>query len=738
MTGRVEVCVLGRPHVVVDDMVSPIVGRQLLLTLRLAVAEHVPISLGRLVDDVWPGDAGSEGAARVALTRLRTALGPDIVVRAQSGYALASEVGVDAERFERLLQRGRDRSLELRARIRILDEALAEWRGPAFDDIERSSWVDAVAVRLDELHEQAVDLRFELRLVDDEPDSLISELRAAVDRCPTRERRAEMLALALYRAGRQSEALDTIARTRETLRDQLGLAVSPALSELEMRILRQDADLLAIARRKDRWAGQAEGRLRAAGALIRIGVAEEALTIVDAVITEARADGDERTLALALLTQAQALAISGGGDPHLLIDQAQAIARSSRDGQLLARAALVRIGSGVPDDKSAALVELTEPLDLLPADAPERVDLLCAAAVIVTFIDASPAADRLLDAARQAHESSRSLRSEAVWLAARSLVSAVHGASAESVRDMAMKSYEVARRSDDATVMVAAIQGLLRAEYMLADLRSVDALLPVLEKASETALLPFGAVRVSLCKTTNALARGELDRVQPLIDATMREGNRYRTFNTEVAATMQQLLLMFENDELSLLADLVRLRAKVRGPGVWHAVLALCEPDDDDEPLIELAPLVPADDSFWPFVALAAEAGARRQDAAIGAWCASRLDELGDRTIMVGLGTVVMGFAAHYAALANVAMGDLGAARVRFERAIALTSENGAALWEAHSTVELADVLARSDAAADRAEACRSIGALRDSAITIKSARLARRVGEVARTAHRC
>ena len=114
--------------------------------------------------------------------------------------------------------------------------------------------------------------------------------------------------------------------------------------------------------------------------------------------------------------------------------------------------------------------------------------------------------------------------------------------------------------------MVAAIQGLLRAEYTLGNLTAVDELLPVLERAAETALLPFGAVRVSLCRTTNALARGELDEVPQLIDATLREGNRYRTFNAEIAASVQQLLLLFERDELDLLADLVRLRAKERGP----------------------------------------------------------------------------------------------------------------------------------------------------------------------------
>ena len=111
-----------------------------------------------------------------------------------------------------------------------------------------------------------------------------------------------MLALALYRAGRQSEALEAISRVRATLRDQLGLALSPALSELEMRILRQDPDLIHTVReRHGRSVGRTDSRLRAATALIRIGVYEEALTIIDATIVEARAYGDQRTLALALL-----------------------------------------------------------------------------------------------------------------------------------------------------------------------------------------------------------------------------------------------------------------------------------------------------------------------------------------------------------------------------------------------------------------------------------------------------
>jgi hypothetical protein len=92
-----------------------------------------------------------------------------------------------------------------------------------------------------------------------------------------------------------------------------------------------------------------------------------------------------------------------------------------------------------------------------------------------------------------------------------------------------------------------------------------------------------------------------------------------------------------------------------------------------------------------------------------------------------------MGFAAHFAALAYLASGDHDTARARFEHAIALSSQNGAALWEAHSSVELAGVLARSDERDTIDEARRLLDALRRSPITLQSARLSRRVDEVSR-----
>ena len=343
-------------------------------------------------------------------------------------------------------------------------------------------------------------------------------------------------------------------------------------------------------RQDDRSVGRAGSRLRAASALIRVGVFEEALSIVEGAIAEARADGDQRTLALALLTQAQALALSGEGDPHALIDQAQTIARATSDGPLLAQAALVRVGSGVPEDKTAALVELTEPLELLAADAPERVDLLCAAAVIVTFIDGSPAAERLLDAARLSYESTGSLRCEAIWLAARSIVAGVarcrDRVGARDGEQVLLGRPERGRSDGDGGGHPGAAPRRVHARQLAGGRRTAS--------RARTG----GRSRTSTVRRRQGLALQDDERdraaasstaVQQLIDVTMREGARYRTFNAEVAATVQQLLVLFERDEVGLLADLVRLRAKERGPGVWHAVLALCERTDDEAPLIDRA-----------------------------------------------------------------------------------------------------------------------------------------------------
>jgi DNA-binding SARP family transcriptional activator len=730
LVADVEVRVLGRPQVTVDGVVAPLTGRQLLLAARLAMAHPVPVPRHRLRTDAWPEDTASDGAVRVALTRLRTALGADVLRRVDGGYTLSSPTAVDADRFQRLLRAGGDAS-DVAGRLATIEEALALWTGTPFDGIERLPWVESEEIRLVELREQAIEERLALLLSVEEPSRIIADIRTEVERDPTRERRAELLATALYRAGRQADALAAIERTRTVLRDRLGLDPGPALRDLELRILRHDEGLRsAAATHRDDCALHTESSLRSAATLTKVGAYEEAHSILDAAIADARAGRDRLGLARALLAAAQTAALSGAVDPHPLIDEARQIGRERKDGKLLARCALVRFGSGIPGDKAGALVELMEPLELLPVSAPEQIDLLCAAAVVVLFVDASDAADRLLEAAERLHEAAPTTRSEVVWLTARSLVGAVRGADPEVVDRQADRALELARSTGDHELVVMAIQARLRALFAAGRLAAVDGLLDELDRSSRAAVLPFGMVRVTLCRATNALARGDLDAVPELVAASRREGQRLRTFSAEGAAFAQEALLLLELDQLESLATVVRPLADRSPANAWHGLLALCG-QDPPRPLIEVAHELRCDDDSFPaFTAIAAEVAARQGDAELGAWCLRHLRARGDTTIIVGLGTLVMGFARHFAGLARVAMDDLTGAAADFDHAAWMATANGAELWRDHATVELADVLRRIGRPADRERAWGLVDGLRARAA--RSARLARRSDEVA------
>jgi DNA-binding SARP family transcriptional activator len=727
----IEVRVLGRPQVAVDGSVVPLVGRPLLLATRLAMSYPLPLPRHRMLADVWPDETGTDGAVRVALTRLRAALGGEAVCRQNGGYTLAAPATVDADRFQRLLRATGDPS-EPRQRLAAVEEALAMWRGAPFDGLDRLPWVEAETIRLEELRDQAIDERFALLLRVDEPSRLIPDLRSELGRDPTRERRAELLAIALYRAGRQADALATIDRTRGALRENLGLDPGPALRDLELRILRHDDELLGPAPdQRDGGSIETDSRLRTAAALTRVGAYEEAHGILDVAVSAARHDRDRHCLARTLLAAAQTSLLSGLADPHPLIDEARLIGRELGDGHLLARCALVRFGSGTPTDKGQALVDLMEPLDLLPTTAPEQIDLLCAAAVVVLFIDASDAADRLLAAADRLHRAAPTARSEIVSLTARSIVSSVRGADPETVDHWAAQALELARATGHADLVVVAIQARLRALYTAGNLDAVDGLLAELDAAAREAALPFGIVRVTLCRATNALARGRLEGVQALIDTSRSEGRRLRTFAAEGAALAQETVLLLELDRLEEVATLVEPLAARSPANSWHAVLALSG-SPGAPPLLEVAGEIrPADDSFAVFSAIAAEVAARSGDAELGAWCLPHLEARGDTTIVVGLGTLVIGFARYFAGLARLATGDADGAARDLEAAARMATENGANLWRGHATVELADALGRTGRVADRERASRLLNGVRRC---VSSPRLARRCREVAAT----
>ncbi|MEV4890127.1 BTAD domain-containing putative transcriptional regulator, partial [Nonomuraea sp. NPDC055795] len=197
-----------------------------------------PVSADRLIDDLW-GERPSRnptGTLQARVSQLRRALGdPGLVVRGPGGYRIVAE-RVDAARFEELLAR---RAVPPHERAAELGQALALWRGPAYADVADLDFARPAIARLEELRLAAVEELSEVRLALGEP----VEVADLVAEHPLRERLRAVHMRALYRRGRQSEALATYADLRERLDGELGLDPSPELAELHTKILRQDPEL---------------------------------------------------------------------------------------------------------------------------------------------------------------------------------------------------------------------------------------------------------------------------------------------------------------------------------------------------------------------------------------------------------------------------------------------------------------------------------------------------------------
>ena len=219
--------------------------RALLALLLLHRNELVPAE--QLIDDLWGESAPATAAntLQVYVSQLRK-LVEDRLVREGPGYRLQVEPGeLDADRFEQLAGDG---SSALRRRsygeaAELLGQALALWRGPVLADVRYESFAQPEITRLEELRVGAIEDRIEAELGLGHHDQVIGELEALVAENPSRERLRGLLMLALYRAGRQAEALEAYQEARRALLDELGLEPGPELRELEQAILRQDESL---------------------------------------------------------------------------------------------------------------------------------------------------------------------------------------------------------------------------------------------------------------------------------------------------------------------------------------------------------------------------------------------------------------------------------------------------------------------------------------------------------------
>jgi DNA-binding SARP family transcriptional activator len=236
-----QFALLGPLDVRRDGLPIPIrQGKARALLALLALNAGRVVSAQRLIDELWdeapPPTAAT--ALQVYVSTLRKTLGEGAIATRAPGYVLeASSDSVDAHRFAALRERAH--SLDPAAAALLLREALALWRGPALADVG----LPREAERLEEGRLGAVEERIDADLALGRAEELVPELEALVREHPFHERLRRQLMLALYRAGRQADALEAFAAARRTFVDALGIEPAPMLQQLHQAILRQDPAL---------------------------------------------------------------------------------------------------------------------------------------------------------------------------------------------------------------------------------------------------------------------------------------------------------------------------------------------------------------------------------------------------------------------------------------------------------------------------------------------------------------
>jgi DNA-binding SARP family transcriptional activator len=229
-----------------DALLTPAgLGLRALLALLLLHANEA-VSTDRLLDALWPDGPPPSGASalQVRVSQLRKALGGAgrRVVTGPTGYSIQVGRGeLDVERFEELVARA-DAAEPAEAAL-LLREALGLWRGPALADVAYQEFAQPAIARLEELRLAALERRVEADLELGRHADLVGELEGLVREHPLRERMRSQHMLALYRSGRQAEALGSFQEARSILVEELGIEPGPVLRRLELAILHQDSSL---------------------------------------------------------------------------------------------------------------------------------------------------------------------------------------------------------------------------------------------------------------------------------------------------------------------------------------------------------------------------------------------------------------------------------------------------------------------------------------------------------------
>ena len=249
-----EFRLLGRLEAADDDGTALAVGRgkERALLAYMLLHRNAAVPREALIDALWAEDppASAAHALDVYVSRVRKGLGVDGLLETERGGLRLNvdDEDLDVARFERLLAETRS-AHDPAERLALVEQALALWRGRALADVLGEPFARPESERLEEERLVASEERLDALLALGRHDEAIGPLQALVAAQPLRERPRRLLMLALYRAGRQAEALAVFAETRTTLRSELGLEPGAELRELQAAILRQDDQLATPPRR---------------------------------------------------------------------------------------------------------------------------------------------------------------------------------------------------------------------------------------------------------------------------------------------------------------------------------------------------------------------------------------------------------------------------------------------------------------------------------------------------------
>jgi DNA-binding SARP family transcriptional activator len=746
--GDVEILVLGPVLVRVGGQrVTTPRGRPLELLCRLLVEEGRPVSTQRLLDDVWGAPDQTGGVVRTTVNRLRAALGgaERVVVWTGEGYALSSDrVDVDADRFLAALERSRTADTPLR--VRELDDALRLWRGDVFGELHDHLSLALYVHRLEVLRDVAIEDHYEALLADGHDRDIVPGLRVLVDRHPYRERLAETLAVATYRAGRQVEALEVVRVATARLRTDLGIEPSAGLVDLEHRILSHDPSLSAVrggSPQPVRAPTRLDAAVRSTMALHELGALDEAARVAATAVDEARATGRPELVVRELCRRARLLGLARQGASGLgLLTEAEDTARRSDDGEALAEAALARFHFDIGfDERSVTVARLVEPLRLLPLQSRLRIDLLGAAVFQMAFSRDTPDADAVLREIERLTQWSTDPRAASLSRTAHVLIETIRGSATLGTGERAADAVASVAVLDDPWFELVARLGLVAVQLSEGRVDQVLDSLDELDRLARRTLVPFAWLRVRLLEVMASLAGGQLDGLEAVALEIRSAGEAMAVRSASGSVFMQLLTLWMEQGRYGAIRAVADSERRIDGASaVWDVISAFVDAVEGRPDVAERVEAISQDHRWrregWRTrlsAGFLVEAAWRTGAADAAARAATSLHHARGRFLVAGHSTVVHGPVDRVLGLAALACGRADEAVDLLTEAVRLCDQGGVHLWGARSRLDLATALAGRRSDGDLAEAQRLVDAVGATRLTQQSARLATEMAEARR-----